>query len=382
DDPHKALKNKRIVDSGCSRHMTGNKAYLVDYQDYNGGPVAFEGSKGHITGKGKIRIGKLDFKDVCFVKELQHFNLFSVSQICDKKNKVLFTDTECLVLSPDFKLLDENQVLLRVPRQNNIAEGALNLEELLSIFTNLSNIVLALETVKDAQAAEIIALKVRIKKLEKKYKPNISHHRAWLKSVQRLSMKKRFRKKECVSKQGRKKEKPEPTLDDSTFDGLDADLNADHGMDYMDTAEPVNEGRLSEETEKLKLTADTEEITQDKGSGEKGGSTKELVSTARPEDTTVRLDVGTADPIAPPRTTTSIFDDEDITMAQTLIKMKKEKAKEKEMSIKDIKDSSRPTRSILTLKPLLTIDPKDKGKGVLEEPEPAKKMTRSDLDAA
>ncbi|GJT69797.1 putative ribonuclease H-like domain-containing protein [Tanacetum coccineum] len=115
-----SLKNKWIVDSGCSRHMTGNKAYLAEYQDYNGGPVVFRGSKGYITGKGKIKTGKLDFEDVCFVKELQHFNLFSVSQICDKKNKVLFTDTECLVLSPDFKLPDENQVLLRVPRQNNM----------------------------------------------------------------------------------------------------------------------------------------------------------------------------------------------------------------------------------------------------------------------
>ncbi|GKE85999.1 hypothetical protein Tco_1559741, partial [Tanacetum coccineum] len=38
EDPHKALKNKWIVDSGCSRHMTGNKAYLAEYQDYNGGP--------------------------------------------------------------------------------------------------------------------------------------------------------------------------------------------------------------------------------------------------------------------------------------------------------------------------------------------------------
>ncbi|GJT11699.1 hypothetical protein Tco_0858741 [Tanacetum coccineum] len=51
-------------------NMTGNKAYLVDYQDYNGGPVAFGGSKGYITGKGKISTGKLDFEDVCFVKEL------------------------------------------------------------------------------------------------------------------------------------------------------------------------------------------------------------------------------------------------------------------------------------------------------------------------
>ncbi|GJX27048.1 ribonuclease H-like domain-containing protein [Tanacetum coccineum] len=120
DYPHRALKNKGIVDSGCSRHMTGNKAYLDEFQDFNGGPVAFGGSRGYITGKGKIKTRKLDFEDVCFVKELQHFNLFSVSQICDKKNKVLFTDSECLVLSSEFKLPDENQVLLKIPRQNNM----------------------------------------------------------------------------------------------------------------------------------------------------------------------------------------------------------------------------------------------------------------------
>nr|GEV86871.1 hypothetical protein [Tanacetum cinerariifolium] len=40
--------------------------------------------------------------------------------MCDKKNSVLFTDTECLVLTPDFKLPDESQVLLRVPRENNM----------------------------------------------------------------------------------------------------------------------------------------------------------------------------------------------------------------------------------------------------------------------
>ncbi|GJZ37097.1 ribonuclease H-like domain-containing protein [Tanacetum coccineum] len=118
--PSAVLKNKWIVDSGCSKHMTGNKAYLVEYQDYNGGLVAFGGSKGYITGKDKIKTGKLNFEDVCFVKELQHFNLFFVSQMCDKKNKVLFTDAECLVLSSDSKLPDKNQVLLRIPRQNNM----------------------------------------------------------------------------------------------------------------------------------------------------------------------------------------------------------------------------------------------------------------------
>ncbi|GKF06501.1 hypothetical protein Tco_0037169, partial [Tanacetum coccineum] len=36
DYPHRTLQNKEIVDSGCSRHMTGNKAYLAEYQDFNG----------------------------------------------------------------------------------------------------------------------------------------------------------------------------------------------------------------------------------------------------------------------------------------------------------------------------------------------------------
>nr|GEW59609.1 ribonuclease H-like domain-containing protein [Tanacetum cinerariifolium] len=40
--------------------------------------------------------------------------------MCDKKNNVLFTDTECLVLSPEFKMPDENQVLLRIPKENNM----------------------------------------------------------------------------------------------------------------------------------------------------------------------------------------------------------------------------------------------------------------------
>nr|GEZ53150.1 ribonuclease H-like domain-containing protein [Tanacetum cinerariifolium] len=65
------------------------------------------------------KTGKLDFDDVYFVKDLK-FNLFSVSQMCDNKNSVLFTDTECLVSSSDFKLPDASQVLLRVPRENNI----------------------------------------------------------------------------------------------------------------------------------------------------------------------------------------------------------------------------------------------------------------------
>nr|GEX78973.1 ribonuclease H-like domain-containing protein [Tanacetum cinerariifolium] len=101
--------------------MTGNISYLSNFKEINRGYVAFGGNPkgGKITCKVKIRRRKLDFDDVSFVKELK-FNLFSVSQMCDKKNNVLFTDTKCIVLCSDFKLPDENHVLLRVSRENNM----------------------------------------------------------------------------------------------------------------------------------------------------------------------------------------------------------------------------------------------------------------------
>ncbi|GJX65257.1 hypothetical protein Tco_0299600 [Tanacetum coccineum] len=115
----KEYMEKGVIDSGCSRHMTGNKCYLTEYEDYDGGFVSFGDGNGRISRKGKIKTETLDFDNVYFCKELK-YNLFSMSQICDKKNNVLFTDTECLILSSDFKLLDESQVLLRVPRKDNI----------------------------------------------------------------------------------------------------------------------------------------------------------------------------------------------------------------------------------------------------------------------
>ncbi|GKD80676.1 ribonuclease H-like domain-containing protein, partial [Tanacetum coccineum] len=120
-DGHLQKEDQGYVDSGCSRHMTGNMSYLSDFKEFDGGYVTFMGgTKGEkITSKGTLKTGKRDFKDVYFVKELQ-FNLFSVSQMCDKKNSVLFIDTRCFVLSLDFKLADESQVLLKVPRKKNM----------------------------------------------------------------------------------------------------------------------------------------------------------------------------------------------------------------------------------------------------------------------
>nr|GEX96513.1 hypothetical protein [Tanacetum cinerariifolium] len=80
-NPQHALKDKGVIDNGCSRHMTGNMSYLSNFEEINGGYVAFGGNSkgGKISGK----------------------------------------ETRRIVLSPEFKLLDENQVLLRVPRENN-----------------------------------------------------------------------------------------------------------------------------------------------------------------------------------------------------------------------------------------------------------------------
>ncbi|GKE23587.1 putative ribonuclease H-like domain-containing protein, partial [Tanacetum coccineum] len=115
------MNEKGFVDSGCSRHMTGNIVHLSDFQEFDGGYVTFGGGAygGRITGKGTLKTDNIDFEDVYFVNELK-FNIFSVSQMCDKKNYVLFIDCECLVLSPDFKLPDENQILLKIPRKDNM----------------------------------------------------------------------------------------------------------------------------------------------------------------------------------------------------------------------------------------------------------------------
>nr|GEY74275.1 hypothetical protein [Tanacetum cinerariifolium] len=81
-NPQYALKDKEVIDSGCSRHMTGNMSYLSDFEELNGRYVAFGGNPKGGKISGKIKTGKLDFEDVYFVKELK-FDLFSVSQMYD-----------------------------------------------------------------------------------------------------------------------------------------------------------------------------------------------------------------------------------------------------------------------------------------------------------
>ncbi|GJR47370.1 ribonuclease H-like domain-containing protein [Tanacetum coccineum] len=79
---HPQKEDQGYVKSGCSRHMTGNMSYLSDFKEFDGGYITFRGGAkgGKITSKGTLKTGKLDFKD----------------------------------------LSDESQVLLKVPRKNNM----------------------------------------------------------------------------------------------------------------------------------------------------------------------------------------------------------------------------------------------------------------------
>ncbi|GJT77075.1 reverse transcriptase domain-containing protein [Tanacetum coccineum] len=104
-------------------------------------------------------------------------------------------------------------------------------------------------------------------------------------------------------------------------------------------------------------------------------------SSAKPKDSNAKPEVSTADI---PAEDTDVFGDED-TIADVLVMMKHDKAKVKGVEIKEVENTERPatlTRSLLTLKSLLTIDPKDKGKGVLqEEPEPIKVKSKGQDEA-
>ncbi|GJY44042.1 hypothetical protein Tco_0432255, partial [Tanacetum coccineum] len=151
---------------------------------------------------------------------------------------------------------------------------------------------------------------------------------------------------EDASKQGRRSDKLKPMFKDTDFEELD---------DHMENVEEETFDAAATEVSTVSALVSTDGVT-----------------------------ISTAEPRTPP-TTTIVFDDEDVTiaMAQTLIKMKEQKAKEKGVAITNVEDSSRivrPVRLITTLQPLPTIDPKDKGKSVLVEEEPVKIKMRDQGD--
>ena len=86
-----------IIDSGCSRHMTGDKALLSQYYEKAGPIITFgDNSKGYTVGYGCLEIGNVVIEDIALVNGLQH-NLLSVSQFSDRGFKVDFDMMECSI---------------------------------------------------------------------------------------------------------------------------------------------------------------------------------------------------------------------------------------------------------------------------------------------
>ena len=94
------------LDSGCSRHMIGDRSLFKVFESKKGGNVTFsDGSKSQIKGKGIISLpGLLDIANVLYVKGLK-VNLLSISQICDQDFMVLFSKGKCLVMDESRKKL-------------------------------------------------------------------------------------------------------------------------------------------------------------------------------------------------------------------------------------------------------------------------------------
>ncbi|XP_012841324.1 PREDICTED: uncharacterized protein LOC105961635 [Erythranthe guttata] len=94
--------NDWYFDSGCSRHMTGVKEFLKNYQQITGGAVTFgNGKKGEVLGKGSLNHENLPkLKNVLLVEGLTS-NLISISQLCDQDLEVRFNKFACRVLDKD-----------------------------------------------------------------------------------------------------------------------------------------------------------------------------------------------------------------------------------------------------------------------------------------
>ncbi|GKF14207.1 hypothetical protein Tco_0055669, partial [Tanacetum coccineum] len=184
------------------------------------------------------------------------------------------------------------------------------------------------------QANEIKHLKAQIKKLKKKAKPVIIHHRAWIKSV---SLKERLAGKKSLKKQWLQKE----SLADDTLDYMDTENAQDMGRSIFVVHEEKGREETKVSTEDV-VSTDKEKLSIDRS---KVSTDRSRVSNDKEEVSTDRLD-------------------------EVLLNMSQAKAvsreKEKGVELKDVEETERPrptsTRSLLTLKPLLKIDPKDKGK--------------------
>ena len=93
-----SLRKKWYIDSGCSKHMTGDASKFTHISPKKSGHVTYgDNNKGRILGVGKIGTNSSNsIENVLLVEGLKH-NLLSVSQLCDKGYLVSFDSQKCLI---------------------------------------------------------------------------------------------------------------------------------------------------------------------------------------------------------------------------------------------------------------------------------------------
>nr|GEV02119.1 integrase, catalytic region, zinc finger, CCHC-type, peptidase aspartic, catalytic [Tanacetum cinerariifolium] len=90
-----------IIDSGCSKYMTGNRALLTNVVEKFLGTVRFGNNDfAVIAGYGDVVIGSMTIKNVYYIEGLGHI-LFSIGQFCEKGLEVAFRKSTCFVRNED-----------------------------------------------------------------------------------------------------------------------------------------------------------------------------------------------------------------------------------------------------------------------------------------
>ncbi|GJY80358.1 putative ribonuclease H-like domain-containing protein, partial [Tanacetum coccineum] len=339
-----------------------------------GGPVLFGGSKGYIfkpvtISEASIRSDLL-FDDAAGIDSLPNQAIFDAIQLMGYTGDLTVLTFNKALFSPQWRPSPTTHIPDSIPEDSGRNQGGQSSSDR-SLSRNEGGMTL--------QSVYNLCISLCTQ--------------SWIKSVslkQRLARKKSLKKnwiqKESVSKQGRKSAKAEPSVHkDPLFDELD-----DDEIDNMDTEDAQDVWRtrnvVYEEKEGIKDAVSTEDVVStDK---EKVNTDRSKVSTDISKDSIDRPDEGTVDQtegtvdqtegrsatLTTPTTTPTMFGDDE-TIAQVLLNMSQAKAvsreKEKGVELKDVEETERPrptsTRSLLTLKPLLKIDLKDKGKKKIEE---------------
>ncbi|GJZ89403.1 hypothetical protein Tco_0661185 [Tanacetum coccineum] len=355
------------VDSGCSSHMTGNKAYLSDYEDYNGGFVVFESDP------------KGDFHEIIdFLTRISiHYALtYITAKVAGKpvniseasiRSDLLFDDADGIDSLHNQAIFNAIQLIGNFPKLILWYDGHLDSKEevivmyprFIPVFlTNqLKNVSVPLDHFPiNALTTNVFSFMV---KKDKSFFGNVTPLFPSMLA--------------------------QPTEDEDQHETqLDPSPRPSPTIPIPDSIPECSGGNHGECLHKEKIGQ--KEIIEEKVDAkgvyaymQKGVITEDQVSTVKPDEEVEVSTMDKADEVsAEPKDGTSyestaltiVFRDDE-TIAEFLVSMSQNKAKQKGVEIKDAEDSDRPratsTRSVLTLKPLPKIDPKDKGKKVLEE---------------